>query len=111
VDSEQVPTLTNIGAACPDHLVHTKMLPLFIPYELGSDSIEDLRERTERADAYGIAPEDLDEHHRKRTVLGVNVLPEDIAQAVMHFASAARSGKSTGNLLNVDGGVDAAFPR
>jgi rhamnulose-1-phosphate aldolase/alcohol dehydrogenase len=67
--------------------------------------------RTERADAYGIAPEDLDEHYRKRSVLGVNVLPDDIAQAVMHFASSARSGKSTGNLLNVDGGVTAAFPR
>jgi NAD(P)-dependent dehydrogenase (short-subunit alcohol dehydrogenase family) len=67
--------------------------------------------RTERADAYGIEPEDLDEHYRKRTVLGVNVLPEDIANAVMHFASPARSGKSTGNLLNVDGGVAAAFPR
>ena len=36
--------------------------------------------RTERADAYGIEPDDLDEHYRKRTVLGVNVLPEDIAQ-------------------------------
>ena len=53
----------------------------------------------------------VDEHYRKRTVLGVRVLPEDIAQAVMHFASSARSGKSTGNLLNVDGGVIAAFPR
>jgi rhamnulose-1-phosphate aldolase/alcohol dehydrogenase len=67
--------------------------------------------RTERADAYGISPEDLDEHYRKRTVLGVSVLPDDIAEAVMHFASSARSGKSTGNLLNVDGGVAAAFPR
>ena len=67
--------------------------------------------RTERADAYGIEPGDLDEHYRKRTMLGVNVLPEDIANAVMHFASPARSGKSTGNMLNVDGGVAAAFPR
>jgi rhamnulose-1-phosphate aldolase/alcohol dehydrogenase len=67
--------------------------------------------REERADAYGIAPEDLEEHYRKRTVLGVNVLPDDIAHAVLHFASPARSGKSTGNLLNVDGGVTAAFPR
>lgn len=67
--------------------------------------------REERADAYGIAPEELEEHYRKRTVLGVNVLPEDIANAVMHFASPARSGKSTGNLLNVDGGVAAAFSR
>jgi rhamnulose-1-phosphate aldolase/alcohol dehydrogenase len=67
--------------------------------------------REERAAAYGIEPEDLDEYYRKRTVLGVNVLPGDVAQAVLHFASAARSGKSTGNILNVDGGVSAAYPR
>ena len=67
--------------------------------------------RAERADAYGIAPDELEEHYRARTVLGVNVLPEDIAHAVLHFASPTRSGKSTGNLLNVDGGVAAAFPR
>jgi hypothetical protein len=41
----------------------------------------------------------------------VSVLPEDVAQAVLHFASAARSGKSTGNIINVDGGVTAAYPR
>lgn len=67
--------------------------------------------RTERADAYGIDPDQLEEHYRKRTVLGVNVLPEDVADAVLHFASPGRSAKSTGNLLNVDGGVAAAFPR
>ena len=39
------------------------------------------------------------------------MLPEDVADAVLHFASEARSGKSTGNILNVDGGVAAAFPR
>ena len=67
--------------------------------------------RSEGADAYGIAPDQLEEHYRKRTALGVNVLPEDIADAVLHFASGARSAKSTGNILNVDGGVAAAFPR
>jgi rhamnulose-1-phosphate aldolase/alcohol dehydrogenase len=67
--------------------------------------------RTERAEAYGIEPDELEEHYRQRTTLGVNVLPADIAQAVLHFASPIRSGKSTGNLLNVDGGVAAAFPR
>jgi NAD(P)-dependent dehydrogenase (short-subunit alcohol dehydrogenase family) len=67
--------------------------------------------RNERADAYGIAPEQLEEHYRRRTALGVNVLPEDVADAVLHFASEARSAKSTGNILNVDGGVAAAFPR
>jgi rhamnulose-1-phosphate aldolase/alcohol dehydrogenase len=67
--------------------------------------------REERAAAYNLDPDDLDEHYRKRTTLGVNIFPEDIAQAVMHFASEARSGKSTGNLLNVDGGVPAAYAR
>ena len=67
--------------------------------------------REERAAAYGVDPDELEEHYRLRTTLGVNVLPEDIAQAVLHFCSEARSGKSTGNILNVDGGVPAAYPR
>jgi rhamnulose-1-phosphate aldolase/alcohol dehydrogenase len=67
--------------------------------------------REERAAAYGIEQGELEEHYRKRTVLGVNVLPKDVAQAVLHFSSEARSGKSTGNILNVDGGVSAAYPR
>lgn len=67
--------------------------------------------REERAAAYGIEPDQLEEHYRKRTILGVNVKPEDVADAVLHFASPSRSGKSTGNILNVDGGVAAAFPR
>jgi rhamnulose-1-phosphate aldolase/alcohol dehydrogenase len=67
--------------------------------------------REERAAAYGIDPDELEEHYRKRTTLGVNILPEDISEAVLHFASPRRSGKSTGNVLNVDGGVPAAYPR
>lgn len=67
--------------------------------------------REERAAAYKIEPDQLDDYYRARTTLGVNVQPEDVAQAVLHFASAARSGKSTGNILNVDGGVTAAYPR
>jgi rhamnulose-1-phosphate aldolase/alcohol dehydrogenase len=67
--------------------------------------------REERARAYGIPPEELEEYYRKRTTLGVNVLPEDVAEAVLYFASPDRSGKSTGNILNVDGGVPAAYPR
>jgi rhamnulose-1-phosphate aldolase/alcohol dehydrogenase len=67
--------------------------------------------RKERADAYGIAPMELEEHYRQRNTLKVNILPSDIANAVVHFASPARSGKSTGNILNVDGGVPAAYSR
>ncbi len=45
VDSVEAPALTSIGAACPDHLVHTKMLPLFVNYEPGSDTVDDLKAR------------------------------------------------------------------
>jgi rhamnulose-1-phosphate aldolase/alcohol dehydrogenase len=67
--------------------------------------------REERAAGYGIEPDELEEHYRRRTALGVNIFPSDIAQAVLHFASGARSGKSTGNIVNVDGGVPTAYPR
>ncbi len=67
--------------------------------------------REERAATYGVAPDQLEEIYRKRTTLGVNILPEDIAEAVAFFASPTRSSKSTGNMLNVDGGVAAAYPR
>ncbi len=78
---------------------------------LSGSRIWDGNWRQERAAAYGIAPDQLEEHYRKRTTLGVSILPADIAEAVAHFASGARSGKSTGNILNVDGGVAAAYPR
>jgi len=67
--------------------------------------------REERAAAYNIDPDELEAHYRARTTLKVNILPSDIAQAVVHFASPLRSGKSTGNVLNVDGGVPAAYSR
>ncbi|BBL79160.1 putative oxidoreductase YuxG [Rubrobacter xylanophilus] len=67
--------------------------------------------REERARAYGISPDELEEYYRERTTLKVNVYPEDVAEAVLHFASERRSGKSTGNVLNVDGGVREAYPR
>lgn len=67
--------------------------------------------REERAAAYGIDPDELEDHYRSRTTLKVNIYPDDIAQSVLHFASDARSGKSTGNVLNVDGGVPAAYTR
>jgi rhamnulose-1-phosphate aldolase/alcohol dehydrogenase len=67
--------------------------------------------REERARAYGIAPDELEEHYRRRTVLGVSISPADVAEAVLAFASPARLAKSTGNVINVDGGVALAYPR
>ena len=66
--------------------------------------------REQRAAAYGIKPEELEAFYRRRTILNVNIYPEDIAEAALFFASDL-SAKSTGNMLNVDGGVTAAFPR
>jgi rhamnulose-1-phosphate aldolase/alcohol dehydrogenase len=78
---------------------------------LSGSRIWDSSWREERAQAYGIEPEELEEFYRQRNVLKVNVLPENIAEAVLFFASEARSSRSTGNVLNVDGGVKDAYPR
>jgi len=67
--------------------------------------------RAERAQAYGIEPEELEEFYQQRNTLKVNVTPENVAEAVLFFASEARSSRTTGNVLNVDGGVKDAYPR
>ncbi|MCL9659944.1 bifunctional aldolase/short-chain dehydrogenase [Paenibacillus hunanensis] len=66
--------------------------------------------RNERAAAYGIEPDQLEEHYRKRTTLLVNIYPDDIAEGVAYFAS-SKSAKTTGCMLTIDGGVPAAFTR
>ncbi len=66
--------------------------------------------KAERASTYGVAEDELQAFYRGRTKLGVNVYPEDVAEAIAFFAG-PRSAKSTGNVVNVDGGVTAAYPR
>ncbi|MBI4945954.1 MAG: bifunctional aldolase/short-chain dehydrogenase [Bacteroidetes bacterium] len=63
-----------------------------------------------RAKAYGITVEELPAYYAKRTLLNKIILPEDIANACFVFVSGLLN-KSTGNVLNVDGGVAAAFVR
>ena len=63
-----------------------------------------------RAAAYGITVAELPAHYAKRTLLGEELLAEDIARAVRVFVDGSLS-KSTGNVLNVDGGVATAFVR
>jgi rhamnulose-1-phosphate aldolase/alcohol dehydrogenase len=63
-----------------------------------------------RAKAYGVKVEDLPAYYAKRTILNEEILAEDIANGVFVFLSGALN-KSTGNVLNVDGGVAAAFVR
>jgi NAD(P)-dependent dehydrogenase (short-subunit alcohol dehydrogenase family) len=64
----------------------------------------------ERAAANKISEDELEAFYRDRSMLKRSVLPEDIAEATCFFASEL-SAKSTGNILNVDAGNLAAFPR
>ncbi|WP_145048589.1 bifunctional aldolase/short-chain dehydrogenase [Paenibacillus xylanexedens] len=66
--------------------------------------------RNERAAAYGIEPDQLEEYYRKRTTLLVNIYPRDIAEGIAFFAS-SKSEKTTGCMMTIDGGVPAAFTR
>ncbi len=62
-----------------------------------------------RAKAYGITVEELPAHYAKRNLLNEIIYPDDIAGAV--FALVAILDKSTGNIINVDGGMANAFVR
>ncbi|HEV2590271.1 MAG TPA: bifunctional aldolase/short-chain dehydrogenase [Gaiellaceae bacterium] len=78
---------------------------------LEGSKIWDSAWREERARAYGITEDKLEDHYRGRTTLKVNIYPADVAEAVLYFASPTRAAKSTGNILNVDGGVALSYPR
>ncbi|TDQ06952.1 bifunctional aldolase/short-chain dehydrogenase [Pedobacter metabolipauper] len=63
-----------------------------------------------RAKAYGITVAELPAFYAKRTLLNEVILPEDIANACFAVTGGLLN-KSTGNVLNVDGGVAIAFVR
>lgn len=63
-----------------------------------------------RAKAYGIKVEELPAYYAKRTLLNQIILPEDIANACFAFVGGLLN-KSTGNVLNVDGGLAMGFVR
>jgi rhamnulose-1-phosphate aldolase/alcohol dehydrogenase len=66
--------------------------------------------KEQRAAAYKMSTDDLEEHYRSRSMLKRSVFPEDIAEAVYFFAS-EMSAKSTGNIINVDAGNAQSFTR
>ena len=78
---------------------------VFGPSNLWSDEL-----REERARSYGIPSSELEDHYRRRSLLGVEVTAEDVAEAALFLAS-DRSSKTTGCMLPVDGGVREAFPQ
>ena len=62
-----------------------------------------------RAKAYGIAVEELPAYYAKRNLMNEIIYPEDIANGV--YALLGILDKSTGNIINVDGGMANAFVR
>jgi rhamnulose-1-phosphate aldolase/alcohol dehydrogenase len=63
-----------------------------------------------RAKAYGVDVKDLPAFYAKRTLLNEVILPEDIANGCYALVGGLLN-KSTGNVINVDGGVAMAFVR
>lgn len=63
-----------------------------------------------RAKAYGVKVEELPTFYAGRTLLNEIILPEDIANACIALVGGLLN-KSTGNVINVDGGVAMAFVR
>lgn len=63
-----------------------------------------------RAEVYGVSVEELPKYYAQRNLLKEIILPEDIANGVFAVVGGLLN-KSTGNVLNVDGGIAPAFVR
>lgn len=66
--------------------------------------------REHRAKSHGISIDELEEFYRQRNLLKATVTPADVAETVLFLAS-ERSAKTTGAMIQVDGGIREAFPR
>jgi NAD(P)-dependent dehydrogenase (short-subunit alcohol dehydrogenase family) len=64
----------------------------------------------QRAKSNKINVKEVEEFYKNRSLLKVSILPEDIAEGIYFFAS-SKSKKSTGNIINVDGGNITSFTR
>jgi rhamnose utilization protein RhaD (predicted bifunctional aldolase and dehydrogenase)/NAD(P)-dependent dehydrogenase (short-subunit alcohol dehydrogenase family) len=78
---------------------------VFAGSKLWSDDV-----RRERAEAHGVAVDELETFYAGRSLLGREVTARDVAEAVAFLVS-DRSRATTGCVITVDGGVPGAFPR
>jgi NAD(P)-dependent dehydrogenase (short-subunit alcohol dehydrogenase family) len=60
--------------------------------------------KEQTAKSLGIDPDQLIEYYKNRSLLGVAVTPDDCAEAIVWLASDARSSRTTGAVIPVDGG-------
>lgn len=73
-------------------------------------SIWDGQWKEARAKQYGVEVDNLNDFYRQRNTLKVEILPEDIAEAIS-FLAGPRAAKTTGGVITVDGGVPVAYVR
>ena len=66
--------------------------------------------KKQRAEGNKINIDSIEEFYKNRSLLKESILPEDIAEGIYFFAS-SKSKKSTGNIINVDGGNITSFTR
>ena len=66
--------------------------------------------KKQRAISNQISISNVEEFYKNRSLLNESILPEDIAEGIYFFAS-SKSKKSTGNIINVDGGNITSFTR
>lgn len=67
--------------------------------------------RKQTAASLGIQPDEIEAHYRNRTMLKVDVTPDDVAEAIVWLASEKRSSRTTGCVITVDGGNREGFLR
>ncbi|MGQ0561132.1 MAG: SDR family oxidoreductase [Gemmatimonadota bacterium] len=66
--------------------------------------------RDERARTHGTTPDQIEAYYRQRSLLHLEVRPEDVAEAILFLASNCSS-RTTCCMLPVDAGVREAFVR
>ena len=66
--------------------------------------------KKQRAASNKISVNNVEDFYKNRSLLKVSILPQDIAEGIYFFAS-SKSQKSTGNIINIDGGNITSFTR
>jgi NAD(P)-dependent dehydrogenase (short-subunit alcohol dehydrogenase family) len=88
-----------VNMVCPDAVFRAGDNSSGLWDEIGPD----------RAKSRGLSSDELEEFYRDRCLLKTEVSATAVGEAVLFFA--ARRTPTTGGVINVDGGVAAAFPR
>ena len=88
-----------VNMVCPDAVFRAGDNASGLWDEIGPD----------RAKSRGLSSDELEEFYRDRCLLKTEVSATAVGEAVLFFA--ARRTPTTGGVINVDGGVAAAFPR